>query len=150
VIALPFVPGNPTLAIIASIAGFCVAPTLIGLFSQRSGAGTSCHGGAYLDQLGVGIRVRRGFGPRWHPGGLVWPPVGIGDGTGWSCGGSLCGLCEVTNSSRALRNRPSAIFSGRATGCGLERRSHRRTTPCGLNLPGTDKPRLPAKLHTTR
>ena len=89
-VTLPFVPGNPQLAVIAGLAGFCVAPTLIGLFTLTSALVPQRHvtegltwtnsglaAGFALGSALAGILVDS-FGPRFGLGmGLVGAVVAL-------------------------------------------------------------------------
>jgi predicted MFS family arabinose efflux permease len=103
VIALPFVPGNPTLAIIASIAGFCVAPTLIGLFSLTSVLVPARHVTEGLTWTNSGLAF--GFAVGSALAGILVDSFGPRSGLAMGLVGAVVAASAVFARSRILRER---------------------------------------------
>jgi len=107
--AMPFVPNNVTLTIVAAMAGFCVAPTLIGLFTLASALVPPRHVTEGLTWTNSGLAA--GFATGSALGGVLIDSLGTRFGLALGLVGAILAASAVWSSSRTLASayRPSHL-----------------------------------------
>ena len=111
-ITMPVVPNNATLTIVAALAGFCVAPTLIGLFTLASALVPPRHVTEGLTWTNSGLAA--GFATGSALGGVLVDSLGIRFGLALGLLGAVVAASAVWSRARTLTvaYRPSASESG--------------------------------------
>mgnify|MGYP001159975929 FL=1 len=97
---VPFVPGNATLAIAAAAAGFCVAPTLIGLFTLTRGLVPARNVTEGLTWTNSGLAT--GFALGSAVAGILVDAYGPRFGLGTGLAGALCAATAVLVRATAI------------------------------------------------
>ena len=107
--AMPFVPNNVTLTIVAAMAGFCVAPTLIGLFTLASALVPPRHVTEGLTWTNSGLAA--GFATGSALGGVLIDSLGTRFGLALGLVGAILAASAVWSRSRTLASayRPSHL-----------------------------------------
>ena len=100
-LVVPFVPGNATLAIIVAVAGFCVAPTLIGLFTLTRGLVPARNVTEGLTSTNSGLAA--GFALGSAAAGILVDAYGPRFGLGAGFVGALCAAGTVTVRAAVIR-----------------------------------------------
>ena len=98
---VPFVPGNTTLAIAAAAAGFCVAPTLIGLFTLTRGLVPARNVTEGLTWTNSGLAT--GFALGSAVAGILVDAYGARFGLGTGFVGALCAATAVLLRAATIR-----------------------------------------------
>ena len=98
---VPFVPGNTTLAIAAAAAGFCIAPTLIGLFTLTRGLVPARNVTEGLTWTNSGLAT--GFALGSAVAGILVDAYGTGLGLGTGLAGALCAATAIQLRAATIR-----------------------------------------------
>lgn len=106
-LAMPLVPNNATLTVVAAMAGFCVAPTLIGLFTLASALVPPRHVTEGLTWTNSGLAA--GFATGSAIGGVLVDALGTRFGLALGLLGAMLAASAVWSRSRTLTSayRPS-------------------------------------------